>query len=109
MNNLRVEFDELDYVSKTMERDRTELEAEIKRLQASLERIKQAWSGDDLEKFYEKADAYVNRMIVLCDFLTASSTFIEKGVGQYQNQDETFSRELDKEKEEEEPYEYREN
>ena len=103
--NLRVEFDELDYVSKTMERDKNELEVEVKRLKDSLERVRNVWSGPDFEKFYEKASPYINRMQVLCGFLETTSTFITEGANQYKSQDEEFSRDLDKEREEEIPNE----
>ena len=99
--NLRVEFDELEYVTKTMERDKSELEVEIKRLKDSLERIKTVWSGPDFEQFYAKASPYVNRMHVLVDFIDTSRTFINEGSNQYKSQDESFSRDLDKEREEE--------
>lgn len=102
---LRVEFDELDYVTKTMDRDKEELQVEINRLKNSLERIRNVWSGPDFEKFYEKASPYVNRMQVLCDFLDTSSTFIEEGCNQYESQDEVYSRDYDKEREEEIPNE----
>ena len=102
---LRVEFDELDYVTKTMERDKEELQTEVNRLKDSLERVRNVWSGPDFEQFYEKASPYVNRMQVLVDFLDASSSFITNSCDQYQFQDEYFSRDLDKEREEEIPNE----
>ena len=100
--SLRVEFDRLDYVTKSMNRDKSDLEIEIKRLKDSLERVKTVWSGPDFEKFYDKAFPYINRMDVLCGFIDATSSFITGACDQYKHQDEAFSKELDKENDKEE-------
>lgn len=94
---LRVEYDELDYISKKIKEDKSSLEKEINNLLASLERLKQDWQGDDVDQFHEKAYNYINRMKVLTDFLDTTSEFISYGNIQYQNQDESFASSLKRE------------
>ena len=94
---LKVEFNELQETSKEFNKDRDALEVERIRLLESLERMKNFWSGDDFDKFYSKAYEYVKRMEVLTAFMYNTSEFMKTSGSVYRDQDETFSKDLDKE------------
>ena len=94
---LRVEYDELEYIAKNLQNDKSGLEKEINNMLSSLERLKTYWQGDDVDRFHEKAYNYVNRMKVLTEFMDTTSNFISYGNKQYQNQDEVFANNLKRE------------
>lgn len=94
---LRVEYDELEYMSNKIKKDKDSLEKEINTLLSSLERLKLVWQGDDVDKFHEKAYQYINRMKVLTYFLDTTGEFIDYGSIQYQNQDSSFANNLKRE------------
>ena len=100
---VRVEYDELEYVTKNTDEDKSELEIEIDKLLASLERIKDMWQGTDADIYYDKAFEYINRMKVLSGFMDTTSELMKFGMGQYQKQDQSFSRDLNKEVNDNEP------
>jgi len=100
---VRVEYDELEYVTRSTDNDKFELELEINKLLESLERIKDMWQGTDADIYYDKAFNYINRMKVLCGFMGSTSDLIKYGEGQYQKQDQSFSRDLNKEVVDNEP------
>ena len=95
--NIRLDFNQIDSYSNNINQDETELEIEIKKLLDSLERMKNYWQGDDFDNFYIKAFEYIERMSTLCDFMNISCEGIKNGTSQLQQQDETFSTELQKE------------
>ena len=95
---LKVNYDDLDSITKETKRNESDLEIERRRLLESLERLKESWAGDDVDIFYEKAHDYIDRMKVLCEFMTTTSDFITEGNRQYQAQEEQFSKELEAEK-----------
>lgn len=95
--NLRVEFDELKNITTVIDKDKDELNVEINKLLDSLERMKNVWSGDDFDRFFNKVYNYIHRMKVLTEFMQTSSEYINYSNDQYRNKDEAFSYELDKE------------
>lgn len=94
---VRVEYDELEYITKNTKEDKSELEIEINRLLENLERIKTMWQGTDADIFYDKAFEYIKRMKVLCSFMNATGELIQYGTNNYQKQDQSFARDLNKE------------
>ena len=94
---VRVEYDELEYITKSTDNDKSELELEINKLLESLEKMKDMWQGEDADIYYDKAFNYIKRMKVLCGFMNSTSDLIKYGAGQYQKQDQSFSRDLNKE------------
>ena len=95
--NIRLEFDQINNYSNSINQDEIELEAEIKKLLSSLERMKDYWQGEDFDYFYLRAYEYIGRMFVLCQFMNNSSSAIKHGSMQMQQQDGNFSNELQKE------------
>ncbi len=100
---LRVEYDELEYITKMTEDNKSELEMETKKMLACLERIRGKWEGTAAEIFYEKAHDYIERMEVLCSFMETTSKLIKYGEKTYQEQDESFAKDIDREEIEDEP------
>ena len=94
---VRVEYDELEYITKNTKENKSDLEVEINKLLESLGRMKSMWQGQAADIYYSKAEAYIGRMKVLTTFMGETSDLVKFGTEQYQEQDQGFSRDLNKE------------
>ena len=96
---IKLDFDELEGVTKVIDGDKEALNVEINGLLERLERLKKCWYGDDLEQFYNKAYEYINRMKVLTGYMEVTSKFINDSSNSYKQQDVMFAQDLQKEAE----------
>ena len=94
---IKVNFEELDEVKNEMDKNTTDLDYQIQRMLDSLERLKHIWYGVAMDKFYDNAHNYIERMKVLTSFMGTTSSFVGNCSKRYFEQDESFSESLKRE------------
>ena len=94
---IKVGHSELYDVTKTLNQDKEDYDAEIDKMLEIIERMKGVWSGTDANTFYSKAYEYINNMKKITTAMGNISTFTDKSNSGYAEVDESFSKEMEQE------------
>lgn len=94
---LKVKHEELKNVTDLMKKDAEALSEEINNVLSQIEFLKSVWEGSDSTIFYNNAYNYFNKMTTIAVAIQNLSKFIDKANNNYEERDESFSRELDTE------------
>ncbi len=95
---LKVNHDDLNVVTDNMLKNSDALTVEIDNLLDYLESIKLIWRGQDSDTFYDNAYNYINRMKIIPAAIDTFGKFIKEVDGQYVDSDNSFAKDLQKEK-----------
>ena len=95
--NIKVNFEKLENVKNVSDRNKESLYYEIKKLLASLERLKNIWVGEDFDRYYDNAYNYIKRMNVLCSFMDTIDNAMKNASTFYKRQDEGCANSLKEE------------
>jgi WXG100 family type VII secretion target len=98
---IKLQHEELDQVRRTMVKDAEDFDSDIDKLLQQIEILKTIWQGQDAEKFYKNAGAYFDKMKDLPLAMMKMGKFIEKANGDFKESDQSFSKELETEVDEE--------
>ena len=95
--DLKVNHSELERVKKTMVKDAEDLDANIDKIRGQIEILQSIWQGNDAKVFCANVGEYFEKMKGLPVSMRAMGKFIEKANGDYQEGDDSFSKELETE------------
>ena len=98
---IKVNEDELNLVRKNMDKDADDLDTSIEKIIAQLEILRGIWQGQDADKFFGNVNDYFTTMKGIPRCMRNMGKFIKKANNDFNDGDESFSKELEKEVEEE--------
>ena len=94
---LKVKYDEVEDVTKTMNKDSDAYETEIDKMLKDIEKLGMIWEGQDAQIFCKHFTEYLTKMKQIPSTLKNMSKFIDKASKGYSENDDKFSRDLEKE------------
>ena len=94
---LKVKYDELEDVTKSMTNDSDSYDTEIDKMLKEIAKLSTIWEGQDAEIFCRHFTEYLTRMKQIPAVLRNMSKFIDKASKGYSENDDKFSRDLEKE------------
>jgi len=98
---IKLKHEELGQVKKVMEKDAQEFDSDIMKLREQIDILGTIWQGQDAEIFCKHAAEYFDKMRELPVAMGKMGLFIGKANGNFQENDESFSKELETEVDEE--------
>ena len=103
---IKVKHEELTNVEKVFDKDAEDFDSDIDKILQALETLKTVWQGQDADIFYKHSHEYFERMKALPITMRAFGKFIKRTNGDFTDGDESFSKELETEVEEEYEQDY---
>lgn len=94
---LKVKHEDLDSVNKTMDSDSELLKNEITNMEEQLAKLRSIWIGKDAKIFCDNLQDYLSKMKGIPVAMNNMSSFVKKANGGYQENDNKFAKELEKE------------
>lgn len=91
---LKVDPDELLDFSKVIKNDSDKYTTEIDNMEASLEKLKRIWQGEDARAFTENFTNFLTRMKGIPQTLSTLSELCDKSNEGFKTRDENFAKEL---------------
>ena len=91
---IKVKEDELNQVKRTMDKDAEDLASSIEQLTQQLEVLRGIWQGQDADKFFGNARDYFEKMKGIPNCMVNMGRFIDRANGDFNEGDESFSKEL---------------
>lgn len=91
---LKVKHEELRGVLNTMKKDGDAYDTEIEKMLSEIDKLRTIWQGQDATIFCDNVHAYITKMKNIPIALRNMSTFINKANNGYEENDESFSKEL---------------
>ena len=91
---IKVNEDELDLVKTTMDKDAQDLASSIESLTQQIEILRGIWQGQDADKFFGNARDYFEKMKSIPNCMANMGRFIDRANGDFNEGDESFSKEL---------------
>lgn len=95
--DLKVNHSELNRVKTTMVKDAEDLDACVDKLKGQMEILRSIWQGNDADVFCANVSEYFDKMKGLPVSMRAMGKFIDKANGDFQDGDDSFSKELETE------------
>ncbi len=97
---IKVQHEELNQVKTVMEKDAEDFNSDIEKLRGQVEILKTIWQGQDADLFCKNAGDFFDKMKGLPIAMRAMGKFIGQANGDFQDGDESFSKELETEADE---------
>ena len=91
---IRINEDEIGYVSKTMDDETTELENEIEKFHNEIDKLSTIWVGADASKFIITAVDFSNKLLSVPDTMRVINHFMTKTTSQVMDKDLEFGNEI---------------
>ena len=104
-----VDEEELKQMTTTMGKDAESLDEAIQTITQQLEILRGVWQGQDADKFFEHAREYFEKMKGIPICMRNMEKFADRANKDFNDNDESFSKELDTEVDEKYIEEYLEN
>jgi WXG100 family type VII secretion target len=98
--DIKVKHEELGQVKKVMEKDAEDFNSDIELLAEQVKILHEIWQGQDADIFYVNASEFFDKMKGLPVAMRAMGKFIGQANGDFQDGDESFSKELETEADE---------
>ena len=95
--DLKVNHSELNRVKETMVKDADEFDAGIDKLRGQIEILQSIWQGNDATVFCSNVGEYFEKMKGLPVAMRAMGKFIDKANVDFQDGDDSLSKELETE------------
>ncbi len=106
---ITVDEEELKQMTTTMGKDAESLDEAIQTITQQLEILRGVWQGQDADKFFENAREYFEKMKGIPICMRNMEKFADRANKDFNDNDESFSKELDTEVDEKYIEEYLEN
>ena len=97
---IKVKHEELTTVEKTFDKDAEDFDSDIDKILQAIGTLRTVWQGQDADIFYVNASEFFDKMKGLPVAMRAMGKFIGQANGDFQDGDESFSKELETEADE---------
>ena len=90
--DFEVDSDELRYAEVKMNKSSDDLKYIIDKWQMEIEKLKTIWQGEDADVFFNKMDAYIEKVKMISETTRMFGTCFNKGYTIYENNNDEFTK-----------------